>query len=82
MSRYQTTNKNGERFEYGYDRPLQEYFIQKVIPSNDDFPECIELVGSLSDTYGTAANLLDAIEKNGVIIPDAHREAILFDLPF
>jgi len=82
MSRYQATNSKGERFEYGYDRPLQEYFIQKVIPSNDDYPECVELVGSLSNTYGTAANLLDAIEKNGVIIPDNHKEAILFDLPF
>lgn len=82
MSRYSATNSKGERFEYGYDRPLQEYFIQKVVPSDDDYPECIELVGSLSSTHGTAANLLDAIEKNGVIIPDNHKEAILFDLPF
>lgn len=82
MSRYNATNENGERFEYGYDRPLQEFFLQKVVPSDDGWPECVELVGCLSNTYGSAANLLEAIEKNKIKIPENHRNAILFDSPF
>lgn len=81
MSRYSATNSKGEKFEYGYDRPLQEYFIQKVILS-EGFPECVELVGSLSKVYGSAANLLEAIQNHGVIVPEPHRMAIQFDLPF
>lgn len=82
MSRYSAINSKGEKFEYGYDKPLQEYFIQKVIPTDDRFPECVELVGSLSNTYGSAVNLLEAIQNNGIHIPDAHRLSIELDLPF
>jgi len=82
MSRYNAMNNKGEKFEYGYDRPLSEYFIQKVIPTDDGFPECVELVGSLSNTYGSAVNLLIAIQENGISIPDPHRLAIELDMPF
>lgn len=75
MSRY----VSGE-FEYGYDFPLQEYFLQRSIDS-DEF-EFEELVGSLSDTHGNASNMLAAIEAHGVIIPEDHREKIMMDLPF
>lgn len=76
MSRYDS----GE-YVYGYDRPLQEYFLQKVVPSEDGFPEIIEIVGSLSDTYGSARNLLDALAKNNVQIPEVHELKLIADLP-
>lgn len=72
MSRYQSGD-----FEYGYDRPLQEYFLMKRC--DEDF---IELVGSLSDKSGTARNMLEAIESNNVEIPEDHRLKIMMDLPF
>ena len=80
MSQYRATNDKGEEFAYGYDRPLQEYFLFKDAPEEDS--GCINLVGSLSDTYGSAANLLEAIEKHGIEIPEEHRNAMMLDLPF
>lgn len=75
MSRYSTTNTKGERFVYGYDRPLGEYFLQKYI----DGGEVVELVGSLSTVRGTNCNLLTVAEENGVIIPEQHFDKILLD---
>ena len=78
MSRY----KSGD-YEYGYDRPLQEYFLQKVESNpEEDFPEIVELVGSLSSVRGTAMNLLKFIEQHQIKIPQEHRDLILMDLPF
>lgn len=76
MSRY----KSGE-FEYGYDRPLQEYFLQRVIPT-DGFPDVVELVGSLSNKRGNATNMIQAIEEYNVDISDEHKMQIQMDLPF
>ncbi|NDB03896.1 MAG: hypothetical protein EBY38_09585 [Flavobacteriaceae bacterium] len=76
MSRFSTTNTKGEKFVYGYDRPLQEYFLQK----QEDF-DFVELVGTLSSVRGTNGNLLEVAEQHGVIIPDDHRDKIVFDFP-
>lgn len=77
MSRYTA----GE-YAYGYDRPLQEYFIQKIVPNGDDFPELIELVGSMSNTYGNASNMMAAIEEYKIPIIQEHLDKIMMDLPF
>lgn len=76
MSRYQSG-----AFAYGYDNPLREYFLQKTIFEDGEM-EIVELVGSISDKYGSAANLLDALNKNNVDIPEDHRTKIMMDLPF
>lgn len=80
MSRYRTTNDAGEAFDYGFDAPLGEYFLQKNAPEEE--AGCIELVGSLSDTPGTGGRLLEAIEKHKVRVPDEHLSAMALDLPF
>lgn len=82
MSRYAAMNTEGERFEYGYDHPLQEYFIQKVTPTEEGFPVCVELVGNLGNVYGSAANLLEVVESHNIQIPEDHKYLILCDLPF
>lgn len=76
MSRY----KSGEFF-YGYDNPLQEYFLQKSSFENDDM-DIVELVGCMSNKIGNAANMLAAIQEYNVQIPEEHRTKIMLDLPF
>lgn len=76
MSRY----KSGE-FSYGYDNPLQEYFLQKSSFENDDM-DIVELVGCMSNKIGNAANMLAAIQEYNVQIPEEHRTKIMLDLPF
>jgi hypothetical protein len=76
MSRY----RSGD-YEYGYDNPLHEYFLQKVIHDEYDFPEIVELVGNLSDTYGSAVNLLTALKNHNVQIPEEHELKLIGDLP-
>lgn len=76
MSRFSTTNTKGEKFVYGFDRPLQEYFLQKQ--GEDDW---VELVGTLSTIPGTNGNLLEVADRLEVIIPEEHRDRIAFDFP-
>ena len=82
MSRYHV--RVGEvTFAYGYDRPLQEYFLQRHTPSEGDYPQVDDLVGSLTGGgYGTAGELLEAVEKYGVPLPTDHLLAVSLDLPF
>jgi hypothetical protein len=77
MSRFSTIGKDGSQYVYGYDRPLQFYFLDRMV--EDEFPEA--LVGILSPIYGSAHNLLDACDKHGITLPKQHREELLFDLP-
>jgi hypothetical protein len=72
MSRY-----NSGKFAYGYDNPLMEYFLQE-----NKGKRTVEHVGSLSGTQGTAGNLLEAIKKLGVEVPNDHLLKIQMDLPF
>ena len=83
MSRFTTTSATGERYVYGYDRPLQYYFLDKITKSGDGFPEYTSIVGELSDPpiYGSALNLLDKIDELKIDIPELHRLDLHLDLP-
>lgn len=76
MSRFSTTNDRGDQFVYGYDRPLQYYFLDKVTKSGFR-----SLVGLLSNVYGSAHNLLEMCDRLKVKLPRVHREELLLDLP-
>lgn len=77
MSRFSITAKDGQNYVYGYDRPLQFYFLD--LECDDDHPE--PLVGMLSDVYGSARNLLEMCDRVGIHLPRVHREELLLDLP-
>ena len=101
MSRHMITkviqaevNEDGEKPEvhihyvYGYDRPLQEYFLQAVGVSMyygrsetviSDTP--VELVGSLSNVYGSGVNLLDTAKRLDLKLPEAHAGQAMMDVP-
>lgn len=66
MSRYFV-----DTHDYGYDRPLSEYFFD-------------EEVGPLGDKPGTASNLREALIAHELWdqIPEEHRVAIAMDRPF
>ena len=79
MSRFIAENAKGQRFAYGYDRPLQYYFLSRIHPS-----PMRHLVGLLSEkgVYGSASNLLGYVRKLGIVVPESHENAMLADLPF
>jgi hypothetical protein len=66
-------------FAYGYDAPLQEYFL-----SAETKDDRWDLVGTLAGVYGGHYNLYGALVDNGVWgkIPANHQFAIMGDLPF
>ena len=80
MSRFTATNNAGETFAYGFDRPLQEYFIQKYLPDGDS----VDLVGfgSVPHIAGTNGNFLNAVDEHGIILPDNHLFEVGMDVPF
>ena len=82
MSRYHV--KVGDAtFAYGYDRPLQEYFLQKHTPGEGDYPDVEDLVGSMTGGgYGTAGELLNAVQRFNVPLPPDHMIAVFLDEPF
>jgi hypothetical protein len=82
-------------YVYGYDRPLQEYFLQAVGVSMRHNPgghgeldvetvisdTPVELVGSLSNVYGSGVNLLDMAERLDLKLPEAHAGQAAMDVP-
>ncbi len=72
MSRYQIGS-----YSYGYDNPLQEYFLQKSTGSRTK-----EIVGCLSPKAGTAGNFIEAVKKLGIPVPEDHINKAMGDLPF
>ena len=66
-------------FTYGYDAPLQEYFL-----SAETKDDRWELVGTLGQAYGNHYNLYSAMVEHGIWgkIPANHQVAIMGDLPF
>lgn len=72
MSRYQIGN-----YSYGYDHPLQEYFLQKQSGNKTK-----EIVGCLSEKPGTARNFIEAVQKLKIQIPEEHMNKAICDLPF
>ena len=77
MSRYAVTDSRGRKFVYGFDRPLSYYFL-----SYEGRLHVIHLVGLLSPVYGSAANLLEWIDRYRLPIPEEHRLLAESDLPF
>jgi hypothetical protein len=81
MSRFNATDKKGRRYCYGYDRPLQYFFLSR------ETPKLKHIVGLLSGTvrkqevYGSASNLLEYINRLKIEIPLRHREELLLNLP-
>ena len=78
MSRFVAQNAAGQKFAYGFDNPLQEYFLQKLDG------ETVDLVGSGSfpPVAGTNGKFLQAVEDFGIILPEDHLQEVVFDLPF
>ena len=82
-------------YVYGYDRPLQEYFLQAVGVSMFHNPggggeldvetvisdKPVGLVGSLSPVYGSGINLLNTAANLALVLPEAHAEQAAMDLP-
>jgi len=82
VSRYHV-KVGGATFAYGYDRPLQEYFLQKHTPGEGDYPDVEDLVGSMTGGgYGTAGELLNAVAQYEIPLPENHLLAALMDEPF
>jgi hypothetical protein len=78
MSRFAITNNKGQKFVYGYDRPLQYYFLDK---ETKDPMQPRALVGLLSEVYGSASNLYEMCKRVGINLPEIHREDLAMDLP-
>jgi hypothetical protein len=78
MSRYISSNVSGQQFAYGFDKHLQEYFLQ----SYDENGETVELVGVWGEIAGTNGKLLEKLNELGIAIPQDHIDQIVFDLPF
>ena len=76
MSKYYIQNRKGESFSYGYDNPLQEYFLDDNVGES--------FVGTLSGVYGSAGNLMQAAMEKEIweVMPRVHRQRIFMDLPF
>jgi hypothetical protein len=94
MSRYQVVGSYKGKdffFTYGFDRPLSEYFLDKVEVGKDHLwhKNGVDLVGPFGFRnkgclYGSANNLRQMMIIMGIWnkIPLRHQQAIVLDLPF
>lgn len=78
MSRYLVDLPNGEKVVYGYDRPLQYYFVDHI----DADGEVEAKVGMLSFVYGSALNALECLTALHCPLPPDHLVSLYMDLPF
>ena len=80
-------------FTYGYDNPLQQYFLDMLevgeggLKKNEDHTISLVgmyVVGEEGTLYGSASNLRRTMDKFGLWdkIPKQHRDAISMDLSF
>ena len=81
-------------FTYGYDKPLQQYFLDMLEVGEDGLEKnynhhtiCLVgmwVVNEEGDVYGSASNLRRTMDKFGLWdkIPKQHRDAISMDLSF
>ena len=89
MSRHLITTAAGDQFVYGFDRPIQQYFLDAISPSDDPIVGDIYLPWVGFDSCkpewarGTNVNLLEAMDHFGIweLIPQQHRTCIIMDLP-
>ena len=88
MSRFTFLNnwkENGKILEvaYGFDRPLQEYFIQvfdtTAPDTDDDDTHCILWEGNRM-TDKSNSEMLELFKEYGV--PENHLQQVALDLPF
>lgn len=88
MSRYTKTIEGGKELSWGYDRPLQEYFVQLFCTETE---EPIFDCGNVSTTVPHPANeklrysnseLLEIMQEFSGHIPEEHLQAVAMDLPF
>ena len=80
MSQFTVKNEDGSRYQYGYDRVLQYYFLS-VIDAEGDVEHIVGLL-SCPEVYGSASNLLEQMEKFQIPMPKEHFNALICDLPF
>ena len=76
MSKYYIQNKQGQKFSYGYDKPMREYFMDDTVEKS--------FVGLFSEVYGSAGNLMEVATQKGIweVMPESHKQNIAMDLPF
>jgi hypothetical protein len=79
VSRHTATNDKGHKFVYGFDEPLSYFFLDRVY-SDGRFRHIVGLC-SFPPVYGSAANLLEYLDKFRVQVPEAHRDRLQLDLP-
>jgi hypothetical protein len=87
MSRYRITNSKGQTLEYGFDRPLQQYFgmlytgdLDQAVEEPDEDNQLIA-----GDTlFGQSrTEMFEMFEQFGLdLVPDKHREAVALDMEF
>jgi hypothetical protein len=77
MSRYEIKMTNGNKFVYGYDRPLQYFFVQVFEPDCKGDPIDDNLIVNRN---GSKDVILNALKEFDVEIPDEHLTSICYDL--
>ena len=71
MSRYVAKVGDGRSLHYGFDRPLQEYFM--VVFSSEGDPV---------ENFTARGDILDYLDENDLSLPDEHMGPMVLDLPF
>jgi hypothetical protein len=79
MSQY-TLDHNDVTYIYGFDGPMQQYFITRLDPEDGYWPLC----GPLSDRYGNKIGFYEVLEEEDLldVMPAYHRNQVALDLPF
>jgi hypothetical protein len=95
MSRYSAELSNGRYIAWGYDRPLSEYFLieykspEEIENEDDDMVFNISSHSTIIPHPETPKQLdyanseiLELMKGYGNAIPEEHKIAVSFDLPF
>ena len=71
-------------FAYGYDNPLQEYFLDQKVGDSDSFEPIVGFGDPAEFPYGSNSAMLQGIDKYKLskLIPADHMAKIGGDLPF
>lgn len=71
MSRHNMKTKSGVELLYGYDDPLQEYYML-----------AFNAKGSLMANMDNRGEILEWLVANNITLPDEHINPMALDLPF
>lgn len=77
MSRYEIEMSNGNKFVYGFDRPLRCFFVQVFEPDCEGDHMDDNLI---VDRDGSKNVILSALDEFGVEIPEDHLTSICYDI--